>query len=367
MRKRRQAPLAEAIELGQTLASRHSWVDVDDLEYDDDFTRLVELLGDAEQIDDDGFAEAALRGSKFLRAAATVAIAEGREPPPDWIEGTETRFERGEWASASSSFAHSPTSTRKSFRPCSRRRRRTGAAARSRGRSRRLLGSPGEERRDLTAEDLDELSPRLQPLVRELIDGTDTETRAALTPALEQWQTETIDIDFFRTLGRIVDTEDRPPATLVGSRAAAVDAVTAALAASRPRSVLLVGEPGVGKTTLIVEALRRLGEEWFAFQAGAADVNAGQMYIGMLEARVLDIVSRLGRRRIAWIFPNFEESLWSGQHTQSPRGLLDGLLPHVEAGRRDRRRRDRPAARTSSCSSTGRGWRGCSRWSGSRR
>ena len=168
--------------------------------------------------------------------------------------------------------------------------------------------------------------------MRELIDGTDTETRAALTPALEQWQTETIDVDFFRTLGRIVDTEDRPPATLVGSRAAAVDAVTAALAASRPRSVLLVGEPGVGKTTLIVEALRRLGDEWFAFQAGAADVNAGQMYIGMLEARVLDIVSRLGRRRIAWIFPNFEESLWSGQHTQSPRGLLDGLLPHVEAG-----------------------------------
>ncbi len=47
---------------------------------------------------------------------------------------------------------------------------------------------------------------------------------------------------------------------------------------------------------------------------------------------MLDIVSRLGRRRIAWIFPNFEESLWSGQHTQSPRGLLDGLLPHVEAG-----------------------------------
>ena len=332
MRRRRQTPLDEATELGQTLASRHQWVDVDDLEYDDDFTRLVELLGDAEQIDDDAFAEAALRGSKFLRAAAMVAIAEGREPPPDWIEGTETRFERGEWgerqlllraladvdekilpavlASAEEDWSGSPLAREIST----------------------LLEARVRKGEVLTTDDLDELSPRLQPLVRELIDGTDTETRAALTPALEQWQTETIDIDFFRTLGRIVDTEDRPPATLVGSRAAAVDAVTAALAASRPRSVLLVGEPGVGKTTLIVEALRRLGDEWFAFQAGAADVNAGQMYIGMLEARVLDIVSRLGRRRIAWIFPNFEESLWSGQHTQSPRGLLDGLLPHVEAG-----------------------------------
>ena len=332
LRRRRQTPLDEAIELGQTLASRHPWVDLDDLEFDDDFTRLVELLGDAEQIDDDAFAEAAVRGSKFVRAAAMAAIAEGREPPPDWLEGTETRFERGEWgerqlllraladvdgkilpavlAAAEEDWSGSPLA------------RAISTLFEARVRNGEIL----------TADDLDELSPGLQPLMRELIDGTDAETRAALTPALEQWQTETIDVDFFRALGRIVDTEDRPPATLVGSRAAAVDAVTAALAASRPRSVLLVGEPGVGKTTLIVEALRRLGDEWFAFQAGAADVNAGQMYIGMLEARVLDIVSRLGRRRIAWIFPNFEESLWSGQHTQSPRGLLDGLLPHVEAG-----------------------------------
>ena len=50
--------------------------------------------------------------------------------------------------------------------------------------------------------------------------------------------------------------------------------------------MLLVGEQGVGKTTLIVEALRRLERPWFAFQAGAAEVNAGQMYIGKLEARV---------------------------------------------------------------------------------
>ena len=96
--------------------------------------------------------------------------------------------------------------------------------------------------------------------------------------------------------------------------------------------MLLVGEPGVGKTTLIVEALRRLGDEWFAFQAGAQDVNAGQAFIGMLEARVQEIVDRLSRRRIVWVFPSFEEALWSGQHMQSPRGVLDALLPHVEAG-----------------------------------
>ena len=89
----------------------------------------------------------------------------------------------------------------------------------------------------------------------------------------------------------------------------------------------------MGKTTLIVEALRRLeGRPWFAFQAGAAEVNAGQMYIGMLEGRVQEIVGHMARRAIVWIFPSFEEALWSGQHMQSPRGLLDALLPHVESG-----------------------------------
>ncbi len=56
----------------------------------------------------------------------------------------------------------------------------------------------------VTAAELDELDAGLQPLVRELFDGTDVATRAALQPALEQWQTTTIDIDFFRELGRVV-------------------------------------------------------------------------------------------------------------------------------------------------------------------
>ena len=57
------------------------------------------------------------------------------------------------------------------------------------------------------------------------------------------------------------------------------------------------------------------------------------MYIGMLEARVLRRSwRRCGRRAIVWVFPNFEDSLWSGTHSQSPRGLLDALLPAVESG-----------------------------------
>ena len=56
---------------------------------------------------------------------------------------------------------------------------------------------------------------------------------------------ESIDRDYFRSFGRIVEVEKHSAATMVGSRAAAVDAVAAALSPRNPRSVLLVGEQGV--------------------------------------------------------------------------------------------------------------------------
>ena len=97
MRRRKKTPIQEVIDLGQELASSYPWVDVDELDVDDEFERLVELLADPESIDDDTFAEVALRGAKFLRAGAMAAIAAGRPAPPGWTEGAESRFERGEW------------------------------------------------------------------------------------------------------------------------------------------------------------------------------------------------------------------------------------------------------------------------------
>ena len=320
------------IELGQELASTYPWVDVEELDRDDEFEQLVELLTDPESIDDETFAEIALRGAKFLRAGALAAIAAGRPAPGGWAEGAESRFARSEWGERQlllRALAGSDDRVIPAVLVNAEEDWTGSPLAREVSRFLEARVAAGEL---LTLAELEQLDARLQPLVRELIDGTDVATRAALRPALEQWQTTTIDVDFFRELGRLVAPDERPPATLVGSRIAAVDALVGALSASRPRSVLVVGDPGVGKSTLIVEALRQLGDDRFAFQAGAADVNAGQAFVGMLEARVQEIVDRLSQRPIVWVFPNFEEALWSGQHMQSPRGVLDALLPHVEAG-----------------------------------
>ena len=96
--------------------------------------------------------------------------------------------------------------------------------------------------------------------------------------------------------------------------------------------MFLVGEQGVGKTTLIVEALRRLTAPVVRVPGGRlrrqrrADLHRDAR--GPHEG---DRRADRGRA-ILWLFPNFEEALWAGQHPQSPRGLLDALLPHVESG-----------------------------------
>ncbi|MFC3815779.1 AAA family ATPase [Lysobacter sp. GCM10012299] len=100
-----------------------------------------------------------------------------------------------------------------------------------------------------------------------------------------------------------------------------------------PASALVVGESGVGKSTLIdrlVDGL--LGEGWLVFEASAAEILAGQKYIGELEQRVREMLGVLHRRRALWRVPDFFDLLHKGSHSRDPRGILDLLLPAVERG-----------------------------------
>jgi ATP-dependent Clp protease ATP-binding subunit ClpC len=138
---------------------------------------------------------------------------------------------------------------------------------------------------------------------------------------------------FFRSVGTIVQRSSLPDAIVTPSRIAPLDAIVAALRRRTRRSVIVVGERGLGKSVLTGAALKQLeGPGWLIFRAGAAEVMAGQMYIGMMEGRVQEIVDFARARPLIWLLPNLEEALWAGQHMQSPRGLLDALLPHVESG-----------------------------------
>ena len=100
------------------------------------------------------------------------------------------------------------------------------------------------------------------------------------------------------------------------------------------RSVLLVGESGVGKSTLIHLLAQRLSEEdWLIKVADAADLMAGQRYIGDLEQQLKNLIQEVSAiEKSLWIVPRFHELYYSGRHDFSPIGILDQVMPHLESG-----------------------------------
>jgi ATP-dependent Clp protease ATP-binding subunit ClpC len=150
----------------------------------------------------------------------------------------------------------------------------------------------------------------------------------------ERWRDERAQAAYFAQLGRVWDGGSRDPAvTTVGGRAAALEVLRGAVADGR--SVLVVGEHGVGKSAVVYEALRPFVERGFlVVEAGAADVVAGHHWVGQLEGRVHEIEEHATKGLpVVWVLPSFENTLWMGQHARSPRGLLDALLPAVAPGR----------------------------------
>ncbi|HSB04100.1 MAG TPA: AAA family ATPase [Thermodesulfobacteriota bacterium] len=100
------------------------------------------------------------------------------------------------------------------------------------------------------------------------------------------------------------------------------------------RSVVLLGEPGVGKTTLIKRLASEIQQDqWQLFEANASDVLAGQIFIGQLEERLQMLTKNLqAQKRILWLVPNFHELYYAGRSQYNPTGVLDRLVPEIERG-----------------------------------
>ncbi len=146
--------------------------------------------------------------------------------------------------------------------------------------------------------------------------------------AFEEWRV----LELFGSIGRVWQRPfDRPPTLLTGRRSEVVDLVVSALTAEPRRSVLLVGEHGAGKSALARAALDRI-DGVTVFEAAASQVIAGQVFIGEIEGRVKQLADGMRGRNTVWVMPELQEALFAGQHHRSPQGLLDAMLPHVEAG-----------------------------------
>jgi ATP-dependent Clp protease ATP-binding subunit ClpC len=151
----------------------------------------------------------------------------------------------------------------------------------------------------------------------------------------EAWREQRGHREFFAGVGRIWQPrDDTGVVTTVGGRAEVVAALEAALRDPRGPSALLVGEHGVGKTAVLREVLGGLHRDgWLIVEASANELIAGQVYIGELEERVREIATRSAAAgRVLLVMSAFAEAVSAGQWSRSPVGLLDRLLPYLEAG-----------------------------------
>ena len=172
------------------------------------------------------------------------------------------------------------------------------------------------------------LADDLEGLVDEYEDLLGPDFRSVF----ESWRASSVDSDFLSGLGRLwTRPYDSPPALLPGRRVDIVGLIAEALDETPRRSVLLVGEHGVGKTSLVRSAVDRV-PELGVLEASAAQLQAGAVYVGELEARVKEFVDTVRGKPLVWQLPNLEAALFSGQHSRSPYGMLDILLPAVAAG-----------------------------------
>lgn len=154
---------------------------------------------------------------------------------------------------------------------------------------------------------------------------------------IEEFALTRVDIPFLQSLGRIwfhEETESDKPLIESQMLLDKVQELKRSLTENRPRSVVLVGEDGVGKTsTLRVLAKQLVQDGWTIFESSSSDLLAGQVYIGQLEERIQQLVRKIGgKRKVVWIIPNFHELAWAGTHRYSPTGVLDMIFPFVESG-----------------------------------
>src|SRR5262249_32407480 len=129
--------------------------------------------------------------------------------------------------------------------------------------------------------------------------------------------------------------EDSEPAIEPPSWRAPLAGALAALRQTPPRALLVTGEERVGKTAFLRLIARDLSDDgWMVFEAGAADLMAGQQWFGQLEGRIRQTIDELSpEKKLNWYIPDLLQLARSGTHQGQAASILEQILPAVTAGR----------------------------------
>lgn len=102
------------------------------------------------------------------------------------------------------------------------------------------------------------------------------------------------------------------------------------------RSLLLVGEAGVGKTAIIHEMARDLaGDEkpWHLLETNTAELISGTRYLGDWETKLKEMAEVIARHeRVIMYLTNPNDLLGAGAHSKSDENFADFFKPYLQRG-----------------------------------
>ena len=284
----------------------------------------------AETVPTDALVPLALDEDELVSSLAAAALAERPDLPADWPDRAVTRLTSSGLADEHfllQSLVRGPDNVVGAVLAISPQLTPAGVAA--------FLEQRVAAGEDVDASAFERLPPSMVEPIATLLDEHPS-VPDSVRAAFAEWRAAHRGEELAGFLGRLGQVwtapYDVPAAALVGDRRGVVERVAEALGETPPRSVVIVGEHGVGKTALLRCALARLDGERLVFEATAAAINAGATFVGELEGRVAELVERVRGQDVLWVLPRLDEALWTGQHNRSPQGLLDALVPHMESG-----------------------------------
>ena len=158
----------------------------------------------------------------------------------------------------------------------------------------------------------------------------------ALLAQLDSLQRSNVDRGFLASFGRFWgDKKEDELLIELDEWHEALDAAQAAAQLTPVRSLLVSGEPRVGKTAFLLLLARRLQRQgWTIFEAGGADLMAGQQWFGQLEGRIQRTIEEAAvTKNLIWYIPDLLQLARSGTHQGQAASILDQILPAIQTGR----------------------------------
>jgi ATP-dependent Clp protease ATP-binding subunit ClpC len=171
--------------------------------------------------------------------------------------------------------------------------------------------------------------------VGELLEKIGHRFAKSLLAELDAWRARRVDADFLQGIGRLWSAEPDPQLIEYPAIADPLQTIETALTHTPARSVLIIGEPRVGKSALARLAGARLARQGYTvFEASGPELQAGQKYIGELEGRIRKLIGELAvGKRVVWYVPDFLQIVFSGTHSGQTASIFDQLLPDLTADR----------------------------------